>query len=89
MLSLLNIVQDPSDATKLKFPMGNISAKNVADFMETSMPLISSGSIAKDFTFSSIIHGDLNGRNILIDIHQNVWLIDFEYTEKGPILKVC
>jgi Ser/Thr protein kinase RdoA (MazF antagonist) len=33
------------------------------------------------------VHGDLNGSNILIDPNNNVWLIDFFYTERTHVLK--
>jgi CheY-like chemotaxis protein len=38
--------------------------------------------------FFSMIHGDLSGYNILIDRHQETWLIDFAtVTERGHILQ--
>ena len=37
--------------------------------------------------FSYIIHGDLYGNNILIDQHNETWLIDFETAGDGPILQ--
>ncbi len=33
------------------------------------------------------VHGDLNGANILMDAHDNVWLVDFFHTHQGHILK--
>jgi protein-tyrosine phosphatase len=38
-------------------------------------------------SYFSYIHGDLNGANIIIDAHDNVWLIDFFHTHRGHILK--
>lgn len=38
-------------------------------------------------TYMSFVHGDLNGANIIIDSNDNVWLIDFFHTERGPVLK--
>lgn len=35
----------------------------------------------------SYLHGDLNGRNVIIDGHENVWLIDFFHTHRGHILR--
>lgn len=35
----------------------------------------------------SYVHGDLNGANIVIDGHDNVWLIDFFHTDRGHVLK--
>jgi CheY-like chemotaxis protein len=37
--------------------------------------------------YSCTIHGDLYGKNILIDQHNECWLIDFETTGDGPILQ--
>ncbi len=33
------------------------------------------------------VHGDLNGANIILDAHSNVWLIDFFHAHRGHILK--
>jgi protein-tyrosine phosphatase/nicotinamidase-related amidase len=35
----------------------------------------------------SWMHGDLNGANIILDGHRNVWLIDFFHTKRGHILQ--
>jgi protein tyrosine phosphatase (PTP) superfamily phosphohydrolase (DUF442 family) len=32
------------------------------------------------------VHGDLNGANILLDDHDNVWLIDFFHTRRAHVL---
>ncbi len=37
-------------------------------------------------SFTSIIHGDLNGFNILVDRHRATWLIDFANTCRGPLM---
>jgi hypothetical protein len=34
-----------------------------------------------------ITHGDLNGNNVLVDRERRVWLIDFERTGWGPVLR--
>jgi CheY-like chemotaxis protein len=34
---------------------------------------------------TAIIHGDLNGYNVLVDRHQATWLIDFANTCRGPL----
>jgi hypothetical protein len=38
-------------------------------------------------TWDAIVHGDLNSRNILIDGHRNVFVIDFAKTEKSHLLR--
>jgi len=43
--------------------------------------------IATGSSYFSYVHGDLNGANIIIDAHDNVWLIDFFHTHRGHILK--
>jgi len=35
----------------------------------------------------AFVHGDLNGANIIIDDHENLWLIDFFHTHRGHVLK--
>jgi protein-tyrosine phosphatase len=37
--------------------------------------------------YLSYLHGDLNGANIILDGHENVWLIDFFHTHRGHVLK--
>jgi hypothetical protein len=34
---------------------------------------------------TSIIHGDLNGYNVLVDQRNDTWLIDFANTRRGPL----
>jgi protein-tyrosine phosphatase/nicotinamidase-related amidase len=36
--------------------------------------------------FQAFVHGDLNGANIIVDGHQNVWLIDFFHTRRAHVL---
>ncbi|GAB4317302.1 MAG: hypothetical protein Kow0069_19970 [Promethearchaeota archaeon] len=37
--------------------------------------------------FFSFVHGDLNGANVVVDSHGNVWLIDFFHTGPSHILR--
>jgi hypothetical protein len=39
----------------------------------------------KQITLNGIIHGDLQGYNVLVDHHQETWLVDFAKTTRGPI----
>ncbi len=38
-------------------------------------------------TFAAITHGDLNGRNFIVDDKKNIWLIDFSHVSRTHILK--
>ena len=42
---------------------------------------------ASDYHFVSYVHGDLNAANILVDGHDNVWVIDFFHAGPGHVLK--
>jgi protein-tyrosine phosphatase len=37
--------------------------------------------------YFAYVHGDLNGANIIVDGHENVWLIDFFFTHRGHVLR--
>lgn len=43
--------------------------------------------LAAGSSYVSYVHGDLNGANIIIDSHDNVWLIDFFHTHRGHVLR--
>jgi endonuclease/exonuclease/phosphatase family metal-dependent hydrolase len=34
-----------------------------------------------------LVHGDLNAANILVDIHQNIWVIDFSEVEQDSVMR--
>ena len=76
----------PGEEKYLVFP-GGFRVKNIVHFLRDSIPKIKQGYLAKSFHYVSYVHGDLNGRNIILDKNENVWLIDFEYTERTHILK--
>jgi protein-tyrosine phosphatase/nicotinamidase-related amidase len=74
------------DATRtlLEFPSG-VELPNVAGFYEeflTNTPLPT-----QDYHYVSYVHGDLNAANILVDAHENVWVIDFFHAGRGHVLK--
>ncbi|KAG2378658.1 hypothetical protein C9374_008297 [Naegleria lovaniensis] len=78
--------QQHGEEKYLIFP-GGFRVKNIVHFLRDSLPKIKQGYLAKSFHYVSYVHGDLNGRNIILDTNENVWLIDFEYTERTHILK--
>ncbi|MFO7561194.1 MAG: dual specificity protein phosphatase family protein [Enhygromyxa sp.] len=41
---------------------------------------------APDSFYQAYVHGDLNGQNIVLDAHENVWLIDFFHTRRAHVL---
>src|SRR5262249_56562533 len=41
----------------------------------------------QDYHYVSYVHGDLNAANILVDAHDNVWVIDFFQAGRGHVLK--
>lgn len=41
---------------------------------------------AQDSFYQAYVHGDLNGQNIVLDAHDNVWLIDFFHTRRAHVL---
>jgi protein-tyrosine phosphatase/nicotinamidase-related amidase len=41
---------------------------------------------AQDRFHRAYVHGDLNGQNIVLDGHDNVWLIDFFHTRRAHVL---
>ncbi|KIG14973.1 Protein-tyrosine phosphatase-related protein [Enhygromyxa salina] len=41
---------------------------------------------AQDRFYQAHVHGDLNGQNIVLDGHDNVWLIDFFHTRRAHVL---
>jgi protein-tyrosine phosphatase/nicotinamidase-related amidase len=65
------------------FP-GGIELPHIARFYDRVLPQLP---IIPRSHYFSYVHGDLNGSNIIIDPHNNVWLIDFFHTHRGHVLK--
>lgn len=64
-------------------PPAAIDAERVWRLYADVLPRI--GAAAEDH-YQSYVHGDLNGANIILDAHANVWLIDFFHTRRGHVL---
>ena len=58
---------------------------NVVGFYEDFLPRRPPGE--NDHHYVSYVHGDLNAANILVDAHDNVWVIDFFHSAPGHVLK--
>jgi protein-tyrosine phosphatase len=74
----------PADGAVLTLP-GGIHTPNVCHFYETALAKLPRQP-GRSWWFAHV-HGDLNGANIILDAHRNVWLIDFFHTHRGHILK--
>ncbi|MCB1169401.1 MAG: dual specificity protein phosphatase family protein, partial [Leptospiraceae bacterium] len=60
------------------------SVKNPATFYERDLHHLKETASSRARAY---IHGDLNGRNIILDSRDNVWLIDFFHTHRGHVLR--
>lgn len=74
------------DQPKIKDPVTGKELYNAAAFYGKDLKESSGETVAGGHKLA-YLHGDLNGRNIIIDAHDNVWLIDFFHTHRGHILK--
>jgi hypothetical protein len=81
-----NVAALVPDATQtlLEFA-GGLELPNVCGFYDeflarTPLPM-------QDYHYVSFVHGDLNAANILVDAHDNVWVIDFFHAGRGHVLK--
>eukprot|EP01080_Neovahlkampfia_damariscottae_P009714 gene9714-1919_t len=81
---ILNI--NDGNQKDLKFPDGSV-LPNIVEFLEHTIPLLRETGSMKRAHYYSLIHGDLNTGNIMVDSHRNIWIIDFEYTTYGHTLK--
>ncbi len=72
------------DQERIELARG-VEIYNVCRFYEQELPSLQEYHAASHYT--AYIHGDLNGRNIIVDAQENVWLIDFFHTHKGHVIK--
>lgn len=61
-----------------------LRASVVTDFYEKDL---SSLRLSRSAARMSYVHGDLNGRNIVLDPSGNVWIIDFFHAHRGHVLR--
>ncbi len=72
------------DGPELRLPCGP-PFPNPCRFYAQELDRLSAA--RRDTAYFAYVHGDLNGANIILDGHDNVWLIDFFHTHRGHVLK--
>ncbi len=77
------LVPDANRET-LEFP-GGLELPNVCDFYEGF--LVRTPLPTQEYHYVSYVHGDLNAANVLVDAHDNVWVIDFFHAARAHVLK--
>jgi len=80
---IVELIGDCPEQGNLLLP-GGVNCKNLHHFYRDDLPRIQQWQ--GDFPFC-YVHGDLNWANVMIDGHNNVWLIDFFHTHHGHLLK--
>ncbi len=78
------VLGSQADAAVLTLPTGQ-RFPNVYTFYAEQLEKL--GPRAVGSSYFSYVHGDLNGANIIIDEHENVWLIDFFWAHYGHALR--
>jgi protein-tyrosine phosphatase/nicotinamidase-related amidase len=78
------VLTAPANTPTLLLPTGQ-EIPNLCLFYEQELAQLLP--LAHGSNYFAYIHGDLNGANIIIDDHDNVWLIDFFHTHRGHALK--
>jgi nicotinamidase-related amidase len=73
-----------SDLATLDFP-GGLTLPNVCTFYEDF--LTDQRQPTAGYHYVSYVHGDLNAANIVVDGHDNLWVIDFFHAGPGHVLK--
>jgi protein-tyrosine phosphatase/nicotinamidase-related amidase len=82
--SVEKVYGKPANSAMLRFDNGR-EFPNLCVFYEQELANLPS--IAGNLHYMAYVHGDLNGANIIVDSHENVWLIDFFHTHRGHVLK--
>jgi protein-tyrosine phosphatase len=80
------LLGSPAEGDTLTLPGGSPPFPNPCLFYERRLPQLLA-SPRSDGCYQAYVHGDLNGANIVLDAHRNVWLIDFFHTHRGHVLR--
>lgn len=75
------ILEADPDKTEIR---PGLPASIVCDFYEKDLEHIR---LSRSSTRMAYVHGDLNGRNIVLDPSHNVWIIDFFHAHRGHVLR--
>lgn len=78
------ILGGPASESEIEI-MPGLKVSNPCRFYEEDLAHLREENAASHYT--AYVHGDLNGRNIIIDGQKNVWLIDFFHTQSGHVLR--
>ncbi len=73
----------PATTPQLELLPG-VEVSNICDFYEDTLEHLPRR--PGDQFYQAYTHGDLNGANIILDGHDNVWLIDFFHTRRAHVL---
>lgn len=79
------LIGSKADQATLNLPYAENEIPNLCHFYEKDLTHLAEYNAAQ--RSMAYVHGDLNGRNIILDAHLNVWMIDFFHTHRGHILK--
>lgn len=71
----------PGDTVEI---VPGVTIRNPATFYRDTLPNLPAR--AEDSFYQAVVHGDLNGQNIILDARENVWLIDFFHTRRAHVL---
>ncbi len=77
------IIGRPATEREIELIPGE-SVPNICDFYESTLRNLPRR--PGDRCYQAYVHGDLNGANIILDDHENVWLIDFFHTRRAHVL---
>jgi nicotinamidase-related amidase len=79
-----DLIGQKAEGRRIEIHQGT-QAYNLCDFYEDTLERLPPR--PPDSFYQAYVHGDLNGQNIILDGHKNLWLIDFFHTGRAHVLK--